>query len=108
MIGNQAVEREADVVTVARPAIVLGRTDDLRAHRTHLYDPARQQEVALALDYGGPVPALPQRAAARVASIEVRDVATPDGLHRFGKTRLLDGRDEQLHGARHQCISVDR
>ncbi|SIT36710.1 hypothetical protein BN2475_90172 [Paraburkholderia ribeironis] len=108
MVGDQAVERQADVMTVARPAIVFRRADQLRAHRTHLDDAARQQEVALAFDHRGPVAAFPQRAAARVAPIEMRHIATPHRLHRFRQARLLGWRDEQLHGARHQRIRVNR
>src|ERR1700682_1030293 len=48
VIGDEAVERETDVMPIARPPILLGRRRQLPAHRTHLDDAARAQEGTLA------------------------------------------------------------
>ena len=96
MVGNQAVEREADVMAVARPAVVLGRAYKPGAHRRHLDNAARQQEIPLPFDYRGTVAALPQCAATRITPVEVRNVAAPHRLHCLRQARLLSGRDEQL------------
>ena len=107
MVGDQPILLGPDVMHVAGPRIIPRAGRQAIAHRVELDVAADGQQVELGVDDGGAVTPLPQRAAASMLLVEIRDVVTSDPLHHPCQALIVGRRSQQVQVIRHEHIGMD-
>src|SRR5260221_7640241 len=107
MLGQQRIRRFESVVAIARPREIGPIRHHVGAQLVSLDIAMTGEEIGLAVEDGRSVAALPQRAGAPVAAVDMSDVAAAEQLEdprqRIGTRR----REEQMKMIAHQHIGME-
>lgn len=106
MIGDERVRLPPGVPSVGRPAILVGCSDHAGGNWIHLDVAIAGKQVVIGIDQAGLVPALPQRAGAAIALVDIKHVISAHVLHQPGDRVLLLRSHQQMHMVGHEHVGV--
>ena len=107
VVGHHRVGGAVGVSAVARPRVVPGRGDHVRADGIELDVPIAGQQMAFALDRCRPEASFPQRARAPVGRVDVAYVADPEPLHQARWPIRGAGGQQEMDVVGHQDIGMN-
>ena len=106
MDAHTRVGDQADMMTAARPAIVLGRLREPGEYRLPFDETKCFQQLRVRLEQGGAIAPCEEPAALPAPVIDPADVTPTDRLHRAADAVRLTGRGEQPQAVWEQCVAV--